>query len=159
MSRWLLIGIGLGIVALIVVALVATFALQRRGQPLYPLHTPEGVTQRYLQALAEERLDEAYGYLAPDLQAHCPQDKWEGQVAHARLTLEQSAVFLRGVTYRDEGVAVVRVAFSQQAPPRPFNLAPGEYSGEQEFRLKRQEDGAWRFTAFPWPLWPETRCV
>ncbi|GBD11451.1 hypothetical protein HRbin23_01118 [bacterium HR23] len=156
MSRWLLVGIGAGIGVLVVVALVVTFTLRR--PLLYPPDTPQGVTQRYLQALAREQWAEAYGYLSSDLQARCPLDAWERQVAYARSFLEQSAVFLQGVTYRDDGSAVVRVTFAQPASPRPFAFVPQEWGSEQEFRLKYQDGGQWRFTAFPWPLWPDFQC-
>lgn len=158
MSRWLVIGIGVGIAVLVVVALGVTLTLQRGRPPLYPANTPEGVTQRYLQALAEGRWADAYAYLSADLQARCPLEAWERQVAYARFTLEQESVYLRGVTYRDDQVAVVRVAFSQQAPPRPFIFTPQEYRNEQQFRLQSSGDGQWRFLVFPWPLWPDFPC-
>lgn len=159
MSRWLLLGAGIGVGVLIVFALVAVFVLQKREPPLYPPDTPQGVTQRYLQALAREAWGEAYAYLAPDLQARCPEDRWERQVAYSRSTLEKATVYLRSVEYKEGGVATVRVVFTQQEPPRPFQLFPQEFESEQVFRLKRQEDGNWRFAVFPWPLWPEIQCV
>ncbi|MCS7207398.1 MAG: hypothetical protein NZ951_05635 [Dehalococcoidia bacterium] len=157
MARGVLIALGIGGGLLVGIAVLAVL-LTRREPPLYPPTTPEGVTQRYLQALAQEQWAEAYTYLAPDLQARCTLDAWQSQVAFARYTLEQSAVLLRGVDYRDEGTVVVRVVFSQPAPPRPFQLTPQDWTSEHQFRLKRQADGSWKFAVFPWPLWPEGQC-
>ena len=63
-----LIGIVVGIVALVIAAFVVTLT---RPEPTYqPEDTPEGVAHNYLLALHREDYERAYGYLSPTLDGY-----------------------------------------------------------------------------------------
>lgn len=63
-----LIGIVVGIVALVIAAFVVTLT---RPEPTYqPEDTPEGVAHNYLLALHKEDYERAYGYLSPTLDGY-----------------------------------------------------------------------------------------
>ncbi|MEE8389746.1 MAG: hypothetical protein V3S14_02980 [Anaerolineae bacterium] len=63
-----LIGIVVGIVALVIAAFVVTLT---RPEPTYqPEDTPEGVAHNYLLALQKKDYERAYGYLSPVLDGY-----------------------------------------------------------------------------------------
>ena len=153
-TRWLVgIAVALGVLALVAVgAALAT----RGGQALeYPEDTPEGVVQRYLRALGEGDTATAYGYLAPDVQAACPQREWREQAQWSAQQLEDAQVLLREVQRPAAGEAVVRVEVRRVEIGQPFPVPPNEYSFEERFRLRQQDDGSWRLAE---PVWPVPWC-
>jgi len=58
-----LIGFGIGIAIVIIVAVVLVLTLGQTTVPLLPDNTPQGTVQRYLQAVQEKDLVNAYNYL------------------------------------------------------------------------------------------------
>ncbi|MBI4340205.1 MAG: hypothetical protein HY680_09685 [Chloroflexi bacterium] len=148
-TKWL-IGIG-GALAVLVIVAVAVALTNGRKPPTYAEDTPEGITQRYLQALAEDDTTRAYGYLSADLQKRCNLEDWRRSVSFGRRQIEESGVLLKEVKRPRENEAEVLVTFSEVQVGRPFPVPPREYSFEQRFMLKLQDDGAWRFSETPWP--------
>lgn len=150
-NRWLA-GIGTGLALLVLLAVVAAVVAGDREAPLFPENTPEGTTQRYLNALRNDNLTVAYTYLAPQLQAQCTEADWRQQSRWSKQELEDGQILLKGVRYPTDGEAIVEVTSTRFGEPGPLPVPPRESSFDQSFYLKRQADGAWRFSEFSWPV-------
>ena len=61
-----LIAFGIGIVALVLLAVILVLTLGRSNAPLFSESRPEGIVQRYLLAIQNQDYPAAYDYLAPD---------------------------------------------------------------------------------------------
>lgn len=159
-TKWL---IGMGAVfGVLVVAAVVGALISDGGQPeLFPEDVPEGVTQRYVLAMIDGDLDEAWGYLSPELQAGCALEEWR-EAARRQNHLEDSQILLAEVNRISDTEVTVSLDRRRVSQPDPFDLS---FSPEdstyhfEEFRLKRQEDNAWRISQLPWPVFrcPEER--
>lgn len=116
------------------------------GADTFPEDTPEGVVQRYLQALQDDDYQTAYGYLSAETQAACPPREFRNMTRqsadHDRRVLLEGTEVVGGQT-----LVTVRIARIRSEPPFP----PSEYSFREEYALER-EDGGWRFTGPAWPL-------
>jgi hypothetical protein len=64
-----LFAIGFGIVALVIVAVIAVVLLGSREATSFSADTPEGVVQRHLAAVEDEDYEAAWGYLSADVQS------------------------------------------------------------------------------------------
>ena len=64
-SNRTLVGFGIGIAALVIITIILVLTLGRSNQTLLPENTPQGVVQRYLQAVQEKNYQVAYNYLTP----------------------------------------------------------------------------------------------
>jgi hypothetical protein len=64
-SNRTLVGFGIGIAALVIITIILVLTLGRSNPTLLPENTPQGVVQRYLQAVQEKNYQVAYNYLAP----------------------------------------------------------------------------------------------
>jgi len=64
-SNRTLVGFGIGIVALVIITVILVLTLGRSNPTLLPENTPQGVVQRYLQAVQEKNYQIAYNYLTP----------------------------------------------------------------------------------------------
>ncbi len=149
-NKWL-IGMGAALGVLVLIAVVAAVLTSNTRPDLRPEDTPEGVVQRYVQALIDNDMDRAYTYLSSDLQESCPLSDWQQQ-ARKPYRLDESQVLLKEVKDYADGDAGVTVTITQFQGPEPFDLTPQESSFDQTFRLKTQDDGAWRFSQMPWPV-------
>ncbi len=68
-ARWLA-GISAGVVAIAIASIIVVLAIDPDGVTLDE-NTPEGTVQRYIQALQDERYDDAYQLLSAEAQADC----------------------------------------------------------------------------------------
>ena len=161
-TKWL-IGIGAALGVLVVAAVIGAL-ISDDGQPdLFPDNVPEGITQRYVLAMIDGNLDEAWGYLSPDLQAGCALGEWR-EVSRRQRHLEESQILLDEVHWINDTEVTVSLNRRRTSQPDPFELS---FSTEEstyhfeEFRLKRQNDGAWRISQLPWPVFrcPEQRLI
>ncbi len=161
-TKWL-IGIGAALGVLVVVAVVGAL-ISDSGQPeLLPEDVPEGITQRYVLAMIDGDLDEAWGYLSPELQAGCILEQWR-EVAKRQSHLEDSQILLDEVNRINDTEVTVSLNRRRTSQPDPFefSFSPEESTYHfEEFRLKRQNDGAWRISQLPWPVFrcPEQRLI
>ena len=144
-SRWL-VGIGLAVLALIVLSVVVAL-LNRQGEAtLLPEDTPEGTVQRYLWAIQENDDRTAYSYLSSELQEKCTYEHFRDSTRW--LEGDDMRVTLEG-TEPLNGKTEVRVKVTQFHVDLPFGTSESSHS--QSYTLEK-ENGAWRFVAPPWPM-------
>jgi hypothetical protein len=144
-SRWLIVVAG-GVVALVVLS-VAVALLTRSEATTFAADTPEGTVQRYLQAIEDGELQEAYDYLSVALQRDCSYRDFRSP--SQRSDMESQRVTLED-TERVNGEMEVRVLVTQFHVDPPFGSR--ESSHVQRYLLV-EEGGEWRFSAQPWPTW------
>ena len=143
-------GVGLGV--LVAVAIVMAVVTGARRTTTYQESTPEGVVQRYIQAIIDEDRDKAYSYLAAELQKKCAISDWRDQSRYG-YKLDESQVTLKKTRSLADDKAAVTTSITRVEAPNPFNLQPREPSFDQEFRLQKEADGTWRFYETPWPVY------
>ncbi len=144
-SNWWLAGTTAAIVALAAVSSIVALVAGRTAETL-PENSPEGVVQRYLQALEDDDFRAAYSYLSSHLQQECSvQDFREG----TRWSVQRGKRVILEGTEEIGRRTIVAVRISSISPDAPF--APSETSHRQEYTLEKQ-GGAWRFARLPWPL-------
>ena len=136
-ARRPLIALMAGVAVVVVVALIAVFA---RGGPVeYAEDTPEGVVQRYSQAVIDGDTQTALRYLAPDLADDC--ERQQPGTDDLRVTLVE--------TTEREDSARVEVIVATVYESGPFGT--NEYRSEEAFDLVRV-GGQWYVDAAPWQL-------
>lgn len=150
-SRWLAGAVLL--VALLIVISVALSALDPGDDDLLPAGAAEGTVQRYLVALRDDEVDEAYGYVSGSLKETCTLQHFIETTSYQR-DRDFSAVVKD--THIADGTYVVEVEITEPNYAPPFGS--GGYSFTLQFTLQ-QEDDAWVFSDPPWPMsWcPEER--
>ncbi len=144
-NRWLVIvavGIVLAVAAGVVVTMVAG------GERRYAEGTPERTVQDYLRAVSERDATRALSYVAPSVTAQCteiPRDVISNRgTSSIRAALDRS-------TLQADRTAEVRVRITESyGDGGPFG--GGESSHSQVFLLA-QDQGQWRFSEAPWPIY------
>lgn len=133
-SRVTLIALAAGVVLVVVIALIAVFA---RGD-VAPLDaaTPEGVVQRYAQAVVDDDVEAALTYLAPEIAESC---------VRVPRSLEDLRVTLLETTEREDS-ASVRVLLVTVIDSGPIGV--DEYKREEVFDLVRI-GGEWKIETPP----------
>lgn len=121
--------------AVIVAAVIAV--LVRSGTASYDAGTPEGVVQRYAQAVSEGDTGTALEYLAPEIADSCDQAAID--------TNELRMSLIETIDHGD--AAQVRVMVTTIYGSGPFG--PSEFQSEDVFSLVR-EGGGWRIQTTPW---------
>ncbi len=136
-----------GIVAAIVVVVVAAFALAlMQPQPTYVAgDTPEATAYNYLFALQQKDYIRAYGYLSSKLKAQPDSpEAMAADLARERSVFEPdvgSAAWEAGSAQNSGGLAVVTIRELRSATGGIFS--GGQYRRTFEMRLQ-QEAGAWK---------------
>lgn len=135
--RTTLIVLAAVVLVVIVVALIAVFARSAPAQ--YDADTPEGVVQRYSQAVIDGDFDAARAYLVPEVADECEHISPDG--SDRRVTLLET-------TERDD-TARVEVLVATVYGSGPFGTS--EYENEGVFDLEKA-GGDWLISATPWEL-------
>ncbi len=144
-TRWL-IGTVIALAALVGAALAVTLVEGGGTADLLAEDTPEGVVQRYLQAIERGDTRTAYSYLTTGSQQGCTAAEFERQAR--RFEDSGARVILKGSKPVDEGVDVtLRISRLHVNPP----LLPSESSDDVRVFLQR-DDGQWHLANQPWPL-------
>lgn len=121
----------------VVIALVVVFT--RGGPAEFAEDTPEGVVQRYSQAVVDGDTQKALGYLVPELADDCER---------IPLGSEDRRVTLLETDERPDGTRVhVMIATVYGSGP----LGSSEYETEGVFDLV-SADGGWLIETAPWEL-------
>ena len=161
-TKWL-IGMGAALGILVVAAVVGALIFDGGEPEIFPEDTPEGVTQRYILAVIDGDLDEAWGYLSPELQAGCTLEEWR-EVARRQSHLEDSQILLDEVKEINDAEVTVSLNRRRISQPDPFELSfsPEESNFHfEDFRLEELEDDQWRISQLPWPVFrcPEQNLI
>jgi hypothetical protein len=133
-SRIMLIALVAGVVLVVVIALIAVFA--RGDAPQLDADTPEGVVQRYSQAVVDGDVPTALSYLAPEIVESC---------VRTSRSLEDLRVTLLETTERTDS-ASVRVLLVTVFDSGPFGA--DEYTREEVFDLVKI-GGEWKIETPP----------
>lgn len=146
-----LLGILIGIAALLVVALLVAIFLRQPAQDL-PADTPGGTVQRFLQALERADYDGAYAFLSNSIPekptredfARYNADRASGQRIGQRLRIEREQI-----TGESASVTVEVTYFSTGGP----FVGSNQWTTSENFLLRR-EGNDWRITSLPPNYWP-----
>ena len=104
---------------------------------------PEGVVQEYLKAVLDRDYAAAVGYLSDETAERCPASAFRETWVPDDLTADLEDVRSQA------GQVEVLVRLRTAADPLPFDDG---LSSTEAFTLV-EEDGAWRLTGDPWPLY------
>ena len=139
--------------AVILLAIVAVVIalVTGGGERLLSEGSPEGMVQRFLLTMEEGDYKEAYDYLGAELKDNCIYDDFLDQRNRGKIE-EIQASLVRTDTFDDR--AEVTVAITQFRTSGPF-LDPFESrtNSYQQTYLLRQEEGQWRLSHMPWPVY------
>ena len=148
-NRWLIV-IGSVVAILIIVSIVVALYTQNR-LPILGEDTPEGIVQRYLQALERDDLTLAYSYLSASAKERKPFQEFSRElsfrskeVQQRQVTLDKSRVF--------DNTAEVQVSIREFSPSGPLTFQPSENSFQSYFSLQKQ-DGKWFISDASWPVY------
>jgi hypothetical protein len=143
-TRWLA-AVAAAIALIVALAVAATMVAG--GERTFQEGTPERTVQRYLAAVADRDATAAASFLSTELAQRCDSfvqdmitNRGSGTI---RATLDETVL-------RDGGAVQVRVQLTEAYGGGPFDS--GESARPVMFDLT-QEDGNWRFTPAPWPMY------
>ena len=114
-----------------------------RGPAALDRDSPEGAVQGYLDAVLDRDYAEAVAYLSEQTAERCPASAFR-----ETWVPDDLAAHLEGVQVEGDR-AEVRVRLRAAADPPPFDAG---FESTEAFTLV-EEDGVWRLTGEPWPLY------
>ncbi|MGQ9926773.1 MAG: hypothetical protein ACUVS4_07865 [Chloroflexaceae bacterium] len=136
---WALVG---GAALLIIIALL-TIPLSARQQPVFaPLSTPEGVVQRFFDAVYRGDYAGAYGFLSANMQRERSLAEFQNQIRYAR----NGEMRVDRVAIHDD-TATVTVTVTRFEPGGIFG--GNQWSTQYDLLLERDGE-SWRIVS--WPL-------
>ena len=146
-SNRLLLGFGIAVGVLVIVALVLVLTIPTQETRLLPENTPEGIVQRYFLALEAEDYVKAYSYLSPPPSDKLTYEEWRRRFVISeerpgwKVTLGKSVVRDNEATV-DVGVDVFR-------PRGPFD---NPVSTQHVTFFLKKEGTIWKITS-PTHVW------
>lgn len=143
-SRWLAAIASFAAVLVIVSVLISILA-GNGNSDLLPADTPEGTVQRYLQALADDDVAAAYGYMSADLKDECSLELF----LQTSFWREQNFGAALSRTVNIDGRSIVNVEITEQGNNLPFGQ--GQYTFTTSFTMAL-ENGEWCIAEPPWPV-------
>jgi hypothetical protein len=150
-NRWL-IAISAIVLALILLSIVIALIRPATDSVVLPADAPEGVVQRYIQALQAPDFALARSYYSTRLQGTCTVDEITEQTRWIRNEESSRRIELVETTMMSDGRTQVRARVTDVTVSPPFGV--NEYSHDEWYILVR-EGGGWRLDA---PGWPVTYC-
>ena len=136
-----LIGILIGIGALVVLALVLFFTRQDKHDYL-PDDTPEGVAHNYVLAVLNKDYEKAYGYLA-DLKNKPTYEEFRQSFLNNMVNPDNAGVDIGEATITDDEAIVEIIIYYSYSDP--FSSRTG--TPDQALLVK--QDGAWKLSSMP----------
>lgn len=143
-----LIGIVIGIVILVVVA-IGVVLTRSQAEAYVADDTPAGVVQNYFLAVQRQDHDKAYSYLSdeikakPDLNDFILTVENYGNQPEASLKIDDTTV--------EDNRAQVRVAITTYSGGDLFDQ--GSYTMQDTVHLRAAPTGEWKILQFPYPYW------
>ena len=110
--------------------------------------TPEGTVQTFMRAIQEDDFQAGYTLLSTQLKETCTVDQLFGAHFGFSHRFRDSRITHEDTTTVDT-MTVVSVRIAEFRNDGPFVTSESGYA--QNYTL-RQEDGNWRFSTFPWPV-------
>ena len=145
-TRWLL-GFGVAIGVLVIVAVVLVLTIPAQEVYLLPEDTPEGTVQRYFLALQDEDYLKAYDYVSFPPNERYPYEEWRGPFISSGEKREFKVIMGKSLVKDNE--ATVDVVVDVYRPGGPFENPV--HTQHITFFLKK-EGTSWKITS-PWDLW------
>jgi hypothetical protein len=140
-TKWL-IGIAVAIGVIVVASVIVAVTLDDTETEFEP-GTPEATVQAYFRAVQDRDVEAAFGQFTGELAARCLAEDFR------RATFETDiSVRIRETRIRDS-VAEIEVRVAIRGGESPF----GDGYDTEELIVLEQEDGEWRISEPPWPLW------
>ncbi len=144
-GRWL-VGIAVGVGALVILSLAVTLFSSGTPPRLLPVGSPEARVQDFILAIDDGELDAAYDMLDPDAVADCSRADFRqrasyGERAGLRVALHSVDI------YNDQADVSVSVSSFSGSPP--FDFSESNY--DVRFALAKH-DQTWAITLAPWPF-------
>ncbi len=143
-SLWLIL-VGAFAALLVIVSIVLNLVLDN-SDDLLPEDTPEGAVQRYLRAIVDDDVSEAYAYVSASLQGTCTLQHFIQTTEYQRSRDLAARVTS---TIDVDGKKLVSVEITE--PDSGGLFGGGRYSYTVSFTLSL-EDGAWQMSEPPWPM-------
>lgn len=145
-----LIGIVIGIIALVIVAVVAVLLRTPASEEYVADDTPAGVVHNYFLAVQNEDYDRAYSYVSDELESKPDLDEFIRNVDTFAGNAQSSLQI--GQTKVNQARAQVDVSITTYRPGGLFDS--NSYSQPGTAYLEEAADGSgWRLTEFPYPYW------
>lgn len=144
-----LIGIVVGIVLLVIVALVTVLLRIPQNEEYMADDTPAGVVHNYFLAVQRKDFEKAHSYLSDDLKNKPDLDEFIRQMDHASNNAE-TALQIRETRHSDVHTQV-DVSLTTYRPGGLFES--GSYTSQDTAYLRAAGDGRWKLTQFPYPYW------
>ena len=145
MTKIWLIGAGVVLGGLLIAA-VAVALLEK--EDFLPEGTPEAAVQNFLLSLEGEDYDASYDFLSAELKQDCKIDDLFGANRISSDRLLNVVITMDDTTFVAD-TAFVTFRLTQTRGRWPFDSPNSSYT--QQFSLQ-QEEGDWKFTKYPWPL-------
>jgi len=140
-----LMGILIGIGALVVLALILFFARQEKRDYVAD-GTPDGVVHNYVLAVLNKDYQKAYGYLA-DIEHKPTYEEFRQSFFNGAVNAGDTGVDIGSVEInKDEAVVSLSIYYSNTDP---FS---SRYASEDRALLVK-ENGAWKLSSMPYNFW------
>ena len=145
-----LIGIVIGIILLIVIAVVAVLLRTPENEEYVAVEDPAGVVHNYFLAIQRKDYEKAYGYLSDDLPSKPSLDEFTRQIDGQSRNTEASLSI--GETRLGDLQTQVDVSITTYRPGGL--LDSNSYTDRNTAFLRAAGDGSeWKLTQFPYPYW------
>jgi hypothetical protein len=142
-----LIGILIGIVALVVVAVVVVMSRAPGSEEYVPDNTPDGVAHNYFLAVQRKDYPKAYAYLSDELKGKPDLDQFIIDVSSSS---QEAALRVTNVHQSDQH-AEVELSVTTYNSGDIFDS--GRYSTTDSAILRLDDSGQWKLMQFPYPYW------
>lgn len=137
----------LGFIFVLVIAALAVFVLQQRGQPAYSLGTePADVVNNFFVALHQNDFEKAYGYIQPSIDN--PSIEFWEQGLNGRYNNDVIAIYPVDTTY---GLVETEATVHVEVVHMRVSTTGDRWTEDAYISLRKDANGDWRITNLPYP--------